>query len=110
MDKIKRTGKDALLAKSNNTALAMIQKAQAQELPAKLKTQTSKKAQDDTLPKAEEKARTRLNLRILTSVREPAEKAARMNQKSLTEVIEELLREYAERNADKIRKYDEIFK
>ena len=109
MDKIKRTGKDALLAKSSNTALAMIQKVQANQkdtpaLPVK------KKAQDDTLPKAEDKARTRLNLRILTSVREPAEKAARMNQKSLTEVIEELLREYAERNADKVKKYDEIFK
>ena len=98
MDKIKRTGKDALLAKSNNTALAMIQKAQA----------TQKEA--PAMPKAEDKARTRLNLRILTSVREPAEKAARMNQKSLTEVIEELLREYAERNADKVKKYDEIFK
>ena len=90
MDKVKRTGKDALLAKSNNTALAMIQKAQAtqKEAPA---MPVKKKAQDDTLPKA-------------------AEKAARMNQKSLTEVIEELLREYAERNADKVKKYDEIFK
>ena len=71
---------------------------------------TGRKTPEETLPKADDKARTRLNLRILTSVREPAEKAARMNQKSLTEVIEELLREYAERNADKIRKYDEIFK
>ncbi len=106
MDKVKRTSKDALLAKSSNTALAMIQKARAnqKELPVK------KNATDEPLPKTEDKARTRLNLRILTSVREPAEKAARMNQKSLTEVIEELLREYAERNADKVKKYDEIFK
>ena len=104
----KQTGKEKLLAKSNNTALAMIQKAQAnkQNTPKK----TGRKAPEETLPKTDDKARTRLNLRILTSVREPAEKAARMNQKSLTEVIEELLREYAERNADKIKKYDEIFK
>ena len=106
MDKL--TGKEKLQAKSNNTALAMIQKAQANKKDAPKKT--GRKAQEETLPKTDDKARTRLNLRILTSVREPAEKAARMNQKSLTEVIEELLREYAERNADKIQKYDEIFK
>lgn len=104
----KGTSKDALLAKSNNTALAMIQKAQANRQDAPKKKTT--KAQDETLPKAEDKARTRLNLRILASVREPAEKAALMNQKSLTEVIEDLLREYVERNADKIKKYDEFFK
>lgn len=103
----KQTGKEALLARSNNTALAMIQKAQAnQQQEAPVKKTTGKK--ERTRPKAE--ARTRLNLRILTSVREPAEKAARMNQKSLTEVIEEMLRDYARQNADKVQKYDEIFK
>ena len=108
MGTTKKTGKDALLAKSNNTALAMIQKAQANRQEHEAKT-TPKKAEERTLPKAD-KARTRLNLRILTSIREPAEKAARMNQKSLTEVIEDLLREYAVKNADKVQKYDEIFK
>ena len=105
-------GKQALLEKSNNTALAMIQKAQANRQEHEAKTTpkaTPKKAEERTLPKAD-KARTRLNLRILTSIREPAEKAARMNQKSLTEVNEDLLREYAVKNADKVQKYDEIFK
>lgn len=110
MDRLKRTGKDALMARTTNTALAMIQKAQANQNDAP-ETSTLKpaagKTQKKTLPKAE---RTRLNLRILSSVREPAEKAARMNQQSLTEVIEDLLREYVERNADKIQKYDEFFK
>ena len=108
MGTTKRTGKDALLEKTSNTALAMIQKAQAEHREAAKKAE--KKAEGTMPSKQDDKARTRLNLRILTSVREPAEKAARMNQKSLTEVIEEMLREYVERNADKIKQYDEIFK
>ena len=68
MDKVKRTGKDALLAKSNNTALAMIQKAQAtqKEAPA---MPVKKKAQDGTLPKAEDKARTRSYRRTAAGIR-----------------------------------------
>ena len=104
-------GKQALLEKTSNTALAMIQKAQAEHRQATKKTKQTAANMEGIMPlKQDDKARTRLNLRILTSVREPAEKAARMNQKSLTEVIEDLLREYAARNADKIKQYDEIFK
>lgn len=67
-----------------------------------------KKAERPKKPTAERKTR-RLNLLLQPSVLEDVSKIATMRRTSVNDLINEVLRAYAKKNADVIRTHDEVF-
>ena len=82
------------------------------------KSFSSELAQTTTIPTAEayitqedtqETKSKRLNLLLRPTLHRDLGKLAQMERTSTNELINRVLTEYAEQNADKIQKYDEIF-
>lgn len=70
----------------------------------------SKEAQRGELAETAKETKKRYNLVILPSVYEDVQKIAYIERRSVSEIVGELLANYAKANADKLAEYDETKK